>query len=214
VAAIYGAAAVITNSSTGTLTSAYGFHVNYANTSGTISNLHSFFSADQSSKGTSVYGLRLQNSAVNSSKWNLHLDGDAQNYIEGSLGVGVSVPTAKLDVNGTATISGVATFGAPIIYKGATGITAFATGGQASATALTAEVNFVTTVATAADSVKIATPALGARQVVFNDGANSVDVFPPTGVQIDALGANNPYALAAGSSREFWGKTATQWNSR
>jgi hypothetical protein len=136
------------------------------------------------------------------------------------IGINKASPTTDLDITGAALISstlgvtGVTTFGAANVYKGATGITAFAGGGQASATALTAEVSFVTTVATTADSVKLPTAALGKHMVVYNDGANSVNIFPISGGQIDALGTNNAYALAAGTSIEFWGKSATDWKSR
>jgi len=60
---------------------------------------------------------------------------------------------------------------------GTDSITAFATGGQTNATAMTSNVNRVTTVATAADSVKL--PAATAGRVVYvaNDGANSMQVF-------------------------------------
>ena len=50
--------------------------------------------------------------------------------------------------------------------------------------------------------------------LVFNDGAASLDIFPVTGGQIDALGANAAYSLASGSVREFHGKTATDWRSK
>lgn len=118
------------------------------------------------------------------------------------------------------TFGGAKTFAAGLVssdlvkYDGVTGLTAFATGGQASATALTGEVNFVTTVASAGDSVKLPTAALGLRVVVFNKGAEACDVFPASGAAIDALGANNAYSLASGTAKEFWGVSATLWYSK
>lgn len=138
----------------------------------------------------------------------------------GTLALGSSSVTGSWSFSGTptiggnATLSGTITFSTPIVYSGAASITAFATGGQASATALTKEVNYVDTVASAGDSVKLLTPALGSHQVVYNDGANSCNVYPPSGAAIDGLGTNNPYSLAAGTSREFYGKSATLWKSR
>ena len=85
----------------------------------------------------------------------------------------------------------------------ATAITAFATGGQANATVLSATYNRVTTVATAADSVKLPAAVAGSRVVVFNKGASSLNVFPATGGIINALSANAAYALAATKSAEF-----------
>ena len=79
----------------------------------------------------------------------------------------------------------------------ANAITAFAGGGQASATALTATHNRITTVATAADSVKLPAAIAGSFVTVFNKGANSANVFPATGDAINALSANAAYALAA-----------------
>lgn len=114
----------------------------------------------------------------------------------------------------TISAQGAVTFGAQNVYKGGTGITAFATGGQASATALPNETNFVTTVASAADSVKLPTMALGTKVVVFNLGANACNVYPQTSGAIDALGTNNPYSLGAGLSREFHGQSTTQWRSK
>lgn len=114
---------------------------------------------------------------------------------------------------GAQTIGGTKTFSSPVNYAGGTGITAHAGGGQGSAVALTAEVNFVTTVASSGDSVKLPTAALGLRITVFNQGANATDIFPVSGGQIDALGTNAAYSLSAGSSKSFYGKSSTAWFS-
>jgi len=77
----------------------------------------------------------------------------------------------------------------------ASGLTAFAGGGQASALALTATINRVTVCATAGDSVKLPAATAGVQVIVLNDGAASMDIFPQTGESIDALAANAAYAL-------------------
>lgn len=82
-------------------------------------------------------------------------------------------------------------------------ITAFAGGGQASATALSTDYNRVTTVASAADSVKLPTGVAGQKIVVVNDGANDCDVFPFSGEAIDALGTDAAYSLTAGTNITF-----------
>jgi hypothetical protein len=83
-------------------------------------------------------------------------------------------------------------------------ITAFATGGQANAVLLTATINRVTTVGTAADSVKLPAATAGSRVIVFNKAAtNSLNVFPSTGDNINALAANAAYALAVTKGAEF-----------
>lgn len=92
-------------------------------------------------------------------------------------------------------------------------ITAFATGGQASATALTANINRITTCATAGDSVKLPTAAPGLSVVVINDGAAACDIFPVTGDQIDTLAANTAIRVAAGSRAVFYCTVALIWVS-
>ena len=77
-----------------------------------------------------------------------------------------------------------------------TGITAFASGGQASATAITADIAQVTTVATTDDSVKLPVAAVGMDITIINQGANSLNVFGQTGDGINAGGANAAYAVA------------------
>jgi hypothetical protein len=54
----------------------------------------------------------------------------------------------------------------------------------------------------------------GADIVVYNAGANNLNVYPPDAdVQIDALGNGAPYVLAAGSSRTFRCWSPTQFRS-
>lgn len=69
----------------------------------------------------------------------------------------------------------------------ASGLTAAAGGTQAAALALTAEVNRVTTVATAADSVKLPPSAPGLTILVINQGANPMQVFGAGTDTIDAV---------------------------
>jgi hypothetical protein len=84
------------------------------------------------------------------------------------------------------------------------GITAAAGGGQANGVLMTATYNRVTTVATAADSVKLPAALAGSRVVVFNKAAvNSLNVFPNTGDIINALAANAAYAVAVTKGVEF-----------
>lgn len=94
-------------------------------------------------------------------------------------------------------------------------LTAFAGGGQSSATALTATMNRVTTVATGADSVKLPVSKAGMELTVVNAAAaNSMNVFPATGEQVDALGANTARAVAANKTCNFYCVTAGQWHSQ
>ena len=75
-------------------------------------------------------------------------------------------------------------------------VTAYATGGQANATVLADYYNYVSTVATAGDSVKVSalsTYSNGQPIVVYNAGAASLDVFPATG---EDLGEGTDTAIA------------------
>lgn len=93
-------------------------------------------------------------------------------------------------------------------------LTAYAGGGQANALALTASFNRITTVATAADSVKLPTAVAGAQVTVFNKAAaNSANVFPATGDAINALSANTAYALAATKGAIFTCVVTGTWDT-
>ena len=67
----------------------------------------------------------------------------------------------------------------------ATGITAYATGGQANAVNLTSKYNSVDTCATALDSVKLVAMLIGKTQYVFNNTANVLAVYPQSGEYIN-----------------------------
>ena len=95
------------------------------------------------------------------------------------------------------------------------GITALAGGGQANAIAVTAQVNRVTTVATAADSIKLPPAVPGQWPIVIINAAaaNSMNVFPSTGDAINALSANTAFAMAANTTAIFFCAVAGTWNS-
>jgi hypothetical protein len=80
-------------------------------------------------------------------------------------------------------------------------LTAFAGGGQASATAITSQSqNVIGTCATNGDSVKlVAVGAIGGATLgIFNNTANTASLYPAVGGQIDALGLNAAYSLRPG----------------
>lgn len=87
-------------------------------------------------------------------------------------------------------------------------VTAFAGGGQASATQLTYGVNVVTVVATAADSVKLPPCFPGATVFIKNaDGADSVTVFGFGTDTIDSVASATGNAQAAGKGKLYYGAT-------
>lgn len=93
-------------------------------------------------------------------------------------------------------------------------LAANAGGGQANATLMDAQYNKVVTVATAGDSLKLIpanAAAIGAIQYLQNITATSANVFPNTGDQINALGANTAFAVAAGKSAIFICVGSGQW---
>lgn len=95
----------------------------------------------------------------------------------------------------------------------ATGITAFATGGQGSATALTVGYNEVTTVATAGDSVKLPTATVSSVVIVKNEGAAAADVFPFLGDTINDGVVNTAIRIAPGSTIIFSAVNSTNWEA-
>jgi hypothetical protein len=83
---------------------------------------------------------------------------------------------------------------------------------QATATALVANINNVTVVAAAADGVRLPTAVAGMRILVRNsDALDTLKIYPATGGQINALGANTASTLVAGLTVELMATTATQW---
>jgi hypothetical protein len=94
-----------------------------------------------------------------------------------------------------------------------TGITAFATGGQASGTALTDRYNNVTTCTTAKDSVTLPTAVVGTVITVKNNGATSLDVFPAADDCINALAANLAISVPVNAEVKFVAKNAVTWET-
>ncbi len=113
----------------------------------------------------------------------------------------------------TQTFSGTKTFSAIKRNKATNAITAFASGGQASAVALTSEINSITVCATAGDSVKLPTSVAGMKIQVSNLGAAHAAVFPISGDLIDGLAANASVSLAVGGSITFTCSVAGSWKS-
>lgn len=91
------------------------------------------------------------------------------------------------------------------------GVTAFAGGGQASATVLTKDNNVVTTVATTGDSVKLEAAVVGAKIRVFNDGANELDLFPASGDTILPMAMDAAYPLEADANIQLECVTTGEW---
>ncbi len=92
-------------------------------------------------------------------------------------------------------------------------VTAHAGGGQGSATALTKYYSNITTCATAGDSVKLLTAAVGTVQVVKNNGATTLAVFPFSGDAINGGSADASVDLNPGDQLSFTATTAGNWET-
>ena len=95
----------------------------------------------------------------------------------------------------------------------ATGITAFAGGGQASATQLTEGWNEVNTVVTDGDSVKLPSAAAGLEVTVHNDstGGKYLDLFPNNGDSIEDNSLNTAYAIPPNTTIRLYAWDTTNW---
>lgn len=100
----------------------------------------------------------------------------------------------------------------PVSFSVQTGIAAAGTT-QGTATQLKSEWNVVSTVP-ANSGVILADFGPGLSSLVFNTSATLLRVYPPVGGTIDALAANVPYQLAAGTSRDFYQVSPTEFRSR
>ncbi len=96
-------------------------------------------------------------------------------------------------------------------FTSTTGITAYAGGGQTNAVALTTYYNNVTVCATANDSVKLLTAVAGTIQVVTNNGATSLAVFPYSGDTINGGTVDTAINMPSGTTLEFYSVSGTNW---
>ena len=98
-------------------------------------------------------------------------------------------------------------------FSYADGVVAVAGGGQSATPNISASTTRVTTVATTGDSLTLPSAAAGLRYIVINKGANSLNVFPLAGDQINALSINAAFALAATKSAEFIASNNVNWDT-
>jgi hypothetical protein len=69
-----------------------------------------------------------------------------------------------------------------------------------------------TEITTASNGVRLPTAQPGVQILVRNsDAADSLNIYPATGAQINALGANAAFSLAAGLTIQLFSTTTTQW---
>lgn len=100
--------------------------------------------------------------------------------------------------------------------SGQDGLTAKAGGGQGGGPVINRMVNRITTVATIGDSVTLPASVPGMQIIIINAAAaNSMNVFPAVGEQINVAGTNAAFAMAgaAGKAEQFVCVTAGQWHT-
>lgn len=92
-------------------------------------------------------------------------------------------------------------------------ITASTTQTQAGATVLTREINYVTTVANTNDAVRLSTASVGKHHVIYNQGVNTLQIFPASNDSINGLAVDLSIALQPGKVARFDAPTASAWFS-
>ncbi len=202
-AGVYGAAS---NGGSGTITNLYGMYSNlYFGNPANVTNaygLRVYQSGTPSGTLTNNYGIYIDSIGVGTNKYALYSAG-GQSYLSGNLGLGVAVPTQKLDVNGTAKMTG---------FLMATGagagkvLTSDASGNGTWTTAASAP---VTSVSGSGSGISVA-PTTGAV-VVSNTGVTSATAGTGIGVS-GATGAvtfsnTGVTSLTAGSGISLSGST-------
>ena len=91
----------------------------------------------------------------------------------------------------------------------ATGISAAGTV-QGDATAITKEINVVSTVASGA-GVRLPTAVAGMVVSITNTSANALLVYPASGASINSLAANASYSQTSNATIQYIAPTTTQW---
>lgn len=98
-----------------------------------------------------------------------------------------------------------------VMTNSSTGITAYAGGGQGSATQFSALCCRVDTVASAGDSIKPSGASFGSMFFIHNSGANPCDIFPPSGQNFEGLAADTAISLPVGCSVAIYYYSSNEW---
>ena len=128
--------------------------------------------------------------------------------VSGNANIG-NIGTAILTASGNVTGANIIT-SSYVIRSVGTGIAAAGTT-QGTATALTKEINIVSTVAGGANGVVLPTAVAGMVLTITNSSATGLNVYPASGGQINALGTNLSFTQPASATLQFIAPTSTQW---
>ena len=130
--------------------------------------------------------------------------------------VGTLSTAAQANITSVGTLTGLTISGA-LIKSVTNSITAGSTQTQAGAAALTTDINRVVTVGTNGDGVKLPTAVAGAKvEIINDDAAQTIQIWPATGDAIDGGSANavDANSLAAGGDRTYFSVDATNWYTK
>lgn len=98
------------------------------------------------------------------------------------------------------------------IYRAFAGpFTATPSGTQATGVVLNQSMTQIGTVATAGDAGLLPPALPGREHIVINGGANSANIFPAVGDQVNALSVNAAFALVAGKVVTFYCVVQGRW---
>ena len=137
------------------------------------------------------------------------------NYATNALTVTGNISGANLTTAGAVAATGNVS-GANLVATGyhirsiTTGITA-AGSTQGAATALTKEINVVSTVSSGANGVVLPTAVAGMVLIINNRSANTLNVYPASGGAINSGSANAAYSHSSNASIQYYATSSTQW---
>jgi hypothetical protein len=117
------------------------------------------------------------------------------------------IPMISVDAGGNIQF---AASGGFVEYGVTTAITA-AGSTQGTATALTRPINVISTVSSGANGIILPTVPAGARILIVNTSANSLNVYPPSGAVVNSAATNAAYSQPAGARLEYISTSTTQW---
>jgi hypothetical protein len=117
------------------------------------------------------------------------------------------IPMISVDAGGNIQF---AVSGGFVNYGVTTAITA-AGSTQGTATTLTRPINVVSTVSSGANGIILPTVPAGARILIVNTSANSLNVYPPSGAVVNSAATNAAYSQPAGARLEYISTSTTQW---
>jgi hypothetical protein len=146
------------------------------------------------------------------------LNAEFDNIINGAASLinGVAGSFTTVVASGNSTMTQLTLSGA-LIKSVTNTITAGSTQTQAGATALTKDINRVTVSGTNGDGVKLPAAVVGAKiEIINDDAAQTIQIWPATGDAIDGGSANavDANALAAGGDRTYFSVDSTNWYTK